>query len=174
MSLRIDRENGAGTGLRGLSLPRPLRITINLIVTVALTFLGLLFVTFIIGRVVPIDPVLAIVGDRAPEHVVERVRIELGLDLPLYQQFAIYVWNVLQGDLGNSVLTANPVLEDISVTLPQGAIIGITAANDEDRRALAEVLTRETLPTSGTVALANRVNPPVGPVRSVGSVSAVS
>jgi ABC-type dipeptide/oligopeptide/nickel transport system permease component len=36
---------------------------------------------------VPIDPVLAIVGDRAPEHVVQRVRQELGLDLPLYQQF---------------------------------------------------------------------------------------
>jgi len=87
-------------------------------ITVALTFLGLLFVTFIIGRVVPIDPVLAIVGDRAPEHVVERVRQELGLDLPLYEQFAIYVWNVLQGDLGNSVLTANPVLEDIKRVFP--------------------------------------------------------
>jgi ABC-type multidrug transport system fused ATPase/permease subunit len=47
----------------------------------------------------------------------------------------------------------NPVLEDISVTLPAGAVVGITAPNDEDRRALAEVLTRETLPTSGTVTL---------------------
>lgn len=47
----------------------------------------------------------------------------------------------------------NPVLEDISVTLPAGSVIGITAPNDEDRRALAEVLTRETLPTSGTVTL---------------------
>ena len=47
----------------------------------------------------------------------------------------------------------NPVLEDISVTLPAGAIVGIRAENDEDRRALAEVLTRETLPTSGTVTL---------------------
>jgi peptide/nickel transport system permease protein len=41
--------------------------------------------------VVPIDPVLAIVGDRAPEHVVQRVREELGLNLPLYQQFGIYL-----------------------------------------------------------------------------------
>ncbi|WP_223420810.1 ABC transporter transmembrane domain-containing protein [Tateyamaria pelophila] len=47
----------------------------------------------------------------------------------------------------------NPVLEDISVTLPAGTTIGITAGNDEDRRALAEVLTRETLPTSGRVIL---------------------
>ena len=118
MTIKVDRESGAGTGLSGLSLPRPLRVILSVIVTVGLTFLGLLFVTFIIGRVVPIDPVLAIVGDRAPEHVIERVRQELGLDLPLYEQFAIYVWNVLQGDLGNSVLTANPVLEDIKRVFP--------------------------------------------------------
>ncbi|MEL6807834.1 MAG: ABC transporter transmembrane domain-containing protein [Pseudomonadota bacterium] len=47
----------------------------------------------------------------------------------------------------------NPVLEDISITLPGGGVIGVSAENDEDRRALAEVLTRETLPTSGTVTL---------------------
>jgi len=47
----------------------------------------------------------------------------------------------------------NPVLEDISFTLPAGSVVGITADNDEDRRALAEVLTRETLPTSGSVML---------------------
>ncbi len=47
----------------------------------------------------------------------------------------------------------NPVLEDISITLPAGGLIGVSAENDEDRRALAEVLTRETLPTSGTVML---------------------
>ncbi len=87
-------------------------------VSVALTFLGLLFVTFLIGRVVPIDPVLAAVGDRAPAEVYERVRIELGLHLPLYQQFFIYLAKVLQGDLGSSVLTANPVARDILRVFP--------------------------------------------------------
>src|SRR3546814_12346468 len=96
----------------------PLRTGLNLFASLALTFLGLLLVTFIIGRVVPIDPVLAIVGDRAPGHVVERVREELGLNRPLYEQFAIYVWDVLQGDLGTSVLTANPVIEDIKRVFP--------------------------------------------------------
>ncbi len=86
--------------------------------SVALTFLGLLFVTFLIGRVVPIDPVLAAVGDRAPAEVYERVRIELGLNLPLYQQFFIYIGKVLQGDLGRSVLTANPVTTDILRVFP--------------------------------------------------------
>ena len=86
--------------------------------SVALTFLGLLFVTFLIGRVVPIDPVLAAVGDRAPAEVYERVRMELGLHLPLYQQFWIYIGTVLQGDLGRSVLTANPVAADILRVFP--------------------------------------------------------
>ena len=118
MTNQTDNLTRAGRGFLGLSLPSPLRTVVNLLFSVALTFFGLLLVTFIIGRVVPIDPVLAIVGDRAQEHVVERVREELGLNLPLYQQFAIYVWKVLQGDLGVSVLTANPVLEDIKRVFP--------------------------------------------------------
>jgi len=88
------------------------------IAVVALTYLGLLAVTFFIGRVIPIDPVIAIAGDRAPEHVVQRVRAELGLDKPRWQQFAIYVGKAVRGDFGTSVLTANPVLEDIRKTFP--------------------------------------------------------
>ena len=90
----------------------------RLLLSVAVTFLGLLLVTFLIGRVVPIDPVLAAVGDRAPPDVYERVKVELGLDQPLWRQFAIYVGQVLQGDLGDSVLTARPVLEDILRVFP--------------------------------------------------------
>ena len=88
------------------------------IVVVATTYLGLLAVTFFIGRVVPIDPVLAIVGDRAPAHVVARVRQEMGFDLPYYQQFFLYVKGVLQGDFGTSVLTTNPVMTDIRRVFP--------------------------------------------------------
>ncbi|MDB5930906.1 MAG: binding-protein-dependent transport system inner rane component [Polaromonas sp.] len=97
-----------------------------------LTYLGLLAVTFFIGRVIPVDPVLAIVGDRAPAHVIERVREELGLNKPLYQQFYIYLGKVLKGDFGTSVLTANPVLQDIRRAFPAtlelatlGIVIGV-------------------------------------------------
>jgi peptide/nickel transport system permease protein len=86
--------------------------------TVALTYLGLLAVTFFIGRVIPVDPALAIVGDRAPEHVVQRVREELGLNEPLPVQFAMYVSKALQGDFGTSVLTSQPVWLDIVKTFP--------------------------------------------------------
>ncbi len=104
----------------------------RLCLSLALTFFGLLLVTFLIGRVVPIDPVLAAVGDRAPADVYESARIELGLHLPLYEQFWHYLGKVLQGDFGKSVLTANPVLEDIKRVFPAtlelataGALIGV-------------------------------------------------
>ena len=101
-----------------MTLPRPVWTVVRLIATLAFTFLGLLLVTFLIGRVVPIDPVLAAVGDRAPQDVYEQVRIELGLHLPLWQQFLIYVGDVLRGDFGRSVLTASPVLDDILRVFP--------------------------------------------------------
>ncbi len=85
---------------------------------IVLTYLGLLAVTFFIGRVIPVDPVLAVVGDHAPESVVQRVREEMGLNKPLYEQFGIYVSKVLRGDFGTSVLTSNPVLQDIRRAFP--------------------------------------------------------
>ena len=90
----------------------------NFLVVILLTYLGLLAVTFFIGRVIPIDPVLAIVGDRAPAHVIARARLELGLDKPLYEQFYLYLGKVLKGDFGVSVLTANPVMTDIKRAFP--------------------------------------------------------
>jgi peptide/nickel transport system permease protein len=104
-----------GRGARnGFALPlHALRRTTNVLVVVTITFFGLLLVTFLIGRVVPIDPVLAVVGDRATAEVYQRTRVELGLDLPLYEQFYFYAVKVLHGDFGRSVLTSNPVLTDI-------------------------------------------------------------
>jgi peptide/nickel transport system permease protein len=72
------------------------------------------------------------VGDRAPPQVYERVRQELGLDLPLLQQFWIYLKKAATGDFGNSVLTTNPVMMDIANTFPAtlelatlGTLIGV-------------------------------------------------
>lgn len=85
---------------------------------VATTFLGLLLITFLIGRIVPIDPVLAVVGDKASPQVYEKARIAMGLHLPLWKQFLIYIGNVVTGDFGTSVLTANPVIDDILRVFP--------------------------------------------------------
>ena len=115
MSIVETRQEARPRKGRALSFAKALGRFLFAAVT---TYLGLLAVTFFIGRVVPIDPVLAILGDRAPTHVVERVRQEMGFNLPLYQQFFIYVKGVLSGDFGNSVLTTNPVMVDIRRVMP--------------------------------------------------------
>jgi peptide/nickel transport system permease protein len=95
-----------------------LRGAMSTLASVPITLFGLAIVTFFIGRVVPIDPVLAIVGDRAPADVVERARLDLGLDQPLYVQFWRYLGQIFSGDLGRSVMTSNPVTQDIARFFP--------------------------------------------------------
>jgi peptide/nickel transport system permease protein len=102
---------------RSASLRWTLRI-LRWALTLAITFAGLLAVTFVIGRKVPIDPVLAILGDRASASAYAAARIQQGLDKPLAVQFLIYVRAVLHGDLGISLLTANPVIDDIKRVFP--------------------------------------------------------
>ena len=102
------------------------------LLTLIITFLGLLAITFVIGRVVPIDPVVAIVGDRASAETYEATRLDLGLDDPLAVQFMRYVTQVLHGELGMSVSTGRPVAEDLARVFPAtlematiGIIIGV-------------------------------------------------
>lgn len=94
------------------------RCTISLLFSVALTFLGLTLVTFFIGRVVPIDPVLAIVGDKATRETYDRVAAQIGIDLPLPIQYWRYLKKILHADFGVSVITAHPVLEDMAHVFP--------------------------------------------------------
>jgi peptide/nickel transport system permease protein len=88
------------------------------VLSLLVTFLGLLFVTFVIGRIMPIDPALAVVGERASQAQYEAAREALGLNKPLIVQFWIYLRDVLTGDFGRSILTARPVLEDIARVFP--------------------------------------------------------
>lgn len=86
--------------------------------TLAVTFFGLLLVTFLIGRVVPVDPVLAVVGDRASQSTYDKAFIELGLDKPIYEQFWIYLKKAVVGDFGTSLLTKKDIAEDIRRVFP--------------------------------------------------------
>jgi peptide/nickel transport system permease protein len=95
--------------------------------SVPVTLFGLALVTFLIGRVMPIDPVVAIAGDHAPPDVVARIRDQLGLDRPLLVQFAIYLDNLVHGDLGRSVMTSRPVLVDIGRFFPATLELATTA-----------------------------------------------
>ncbi|HKL45115.1 MAG TPA: ABC transporter permease [Roseovarius sp.] len=107
-----------GEGRHGPSLPPWLKKTLSTLATVAATILGLLFVTFMIGRVMPIDPVLAVIGERATQEQYNQTFRDLGLDKPLLVQFWIYVTDVLQGDLGKSIRTGQEVTTDIARVFP--------------------------------------------------------
>jgi peptide/nickel transport system permease protein len=116
----------------------PLKRVASFIVTLALTFLGLTAVTFFISRMTNIDPVLAIVGDKASKEVYDRTFLALGLDRPLIYQYAVYVKRILTGDFGVSVLTSQPVISDLLRVFPAtfelatiatiiGVLIGVPA-----------------------------------------------
>jgi peptide/nickel transport system permease protein len=118
----------------------------SFLITLFLTFLGLLAITFFIGRVIPIDPVLSVVGDRATQAQYDAAKIAMGLDRPLWMQFISYVGNVFTGDLGQSISTGRPVTEDLARFFPAtfematlgiligvavGVPLGVTAASHQ-------------------------------------------
>ena len=101
---KSSSPSAAGTG-SGSSPQLFIAKAANLLFTLSLTFIGLTAITFIIGRVMPADPVLAIVGDRASNEVYEAMYLKLGLDKPLIQQYynaaILFVANDAPGALFN-------------------------------------------------------------------------
>src|SRR5215467_11771091 len=69
-------------------------------------------------RIVPGDPAQIIAGDFASKEQVEQIRINLGLDRPVWEQYAIFVGRALQGDLGRSYQTRRTVVQELGVRLP--------------------------------------------------------
>ena len=110
-------ENNNG-GRHKAPLELWIRATFLMLGSIIVTMLGLMFITFIIGRVMPIDPVLAIVGEQASKSTYDAAYEQLGLDRPIIVQFALYVWDVIHGDFGKSLLTARPVSQDIARVFP--------------------------------------------------------
>lgn len=80
--------------------------------------IGVVFLTFMLIRVGGLDPVGLLAGPTATAEEFDLIRAELDLDKPLWVQFATYVGNVLQGDLGESWLNNRPVLDDILARAP--------------------------------------------------------
>jgi len=88
------------------------------VVSIVTTLLGLLALTFFMGRLLPADPVLAITGPEVSKEVYDRVYMQLGLDQPVWIQFLNYVGNVLQGDLGTSAISGQPIIKDLLTIFP--------------------------------------------------------
>jgi peptide/nickel transport system permease protein len=104
--------------VRGGGLVRFATAVAKRTVEVVGTLLGLLVVTFVIGRLVPIDPVLAVTGPDIPQETYNRIAREMGVDRPVIEQFLRYAASVLRLDLGVSTLTRSPVVDDLRRVLP--------------------------------------------------------
>ncbi|WP_312239580.1 ABC transporter permease [Pantoea sp.] len=98
------------------------------ILSIACTLLGLAALTFFIGRLLPIDPVVAIIGDNASQEAYDKMFHQLGLDQPLWQQFIDYVWQLLHLDFGVALTTSHPVTQDIARVFPATLELATVAA----------------------------------------------
>jgi dipeptide transport system permease protein len=96
-----------------------LRFVLTRVGLVIPTFLGIILLTFVLIRLVPGDPVQVRVGERGiTEERRAMLLHEMGLDRPLYVQFFDYVGGVLQGDLGTSIITKRPVMQEFLTLFP--------------------------------------------------------
>jgi dipeptide transport system permease protein len=130
------------------------------------TFLGIILLTFVLIRLVPGDPVEVRVGERgiSPERHAELLH-QMGLDRPLYVQFFDYVGGVLQGDLGVSVITQRPVMDEflslfpatlelaifamifaVAIGLPVGVIAAVKRGSVFDHTVMGASLTGYSMP----------------------------
>ncbi|MEM8811954.1 MAG: ABC transporter permease [Pseudomonadota bacterium] len=89
--------------------------------------IGVVIISFVLTRALPGDPAAYFAGAAADEESIEEIRIALGLDKPLIQQFFIYVGELLSGDLGQSISTGQPVASDLANRLPASLELTLTA-----------------------------------------------
>ncbi|WP_041082693.1 ABC transporter permease [Thermotoga profunda] len=92
-----------------------------------LVLFGVSVLVFVIAKVIPADPVGAILGGNAPIDLVEDMKRRLGLDKPLMNQFADYMLGLLKGDLGVSLKSNRPVIKDIANFFPATLELSICA-----------------------------------------------
>jgi len=94
------------------------RMIIRRLLWLGLVVLGVSMITFVVSHLIPGDPARLIAGERATDEIVAGIRQHLGLDRPLYVQYWRYLAGLLHGDLGTSIRTSRPVLEDLKAFFP--------------------------------------------------------
>jgi len=93
----------------------------------AVTLVGVVVAVFIMTHLLPSDPAALRAGPLASEELIAQYRREMGLDQPLYVQFADYARDLLRGDLGNSWRTEQPVRDELGQRLPATLELAATA-----------------------------------------------
>ncbi|HET6237262.1 MAG TPA: ABC transporter permease [Acetobacteraceae bacterium] len=91
------------------------------------TLLAVLTLVFLIVRVVPGDPAIAILGDQATPVAVAALDHKLGLDKPIWQQYANFLGQSLSGDFGHSMITGRPIVTEVGAVLPFTADLTLAA-----------------------------------------------
>src|SRR5438093_12620290 len=95
------------------------------------TLLGAAALVFVIMRVIPGDVALLIFGGDAGGHIdpkqLAAMRHRLGLDQPLWMQFATWLWGVIRFDFGTSLWTGRPVIEELLIRLPLSPELALAA-----------------------------------------------
>lgn len=89
--------------------------------------LGVLVVVFIILRVFNSDPAAMMLGQHATTAQIEALHHQLGLDKPIYVQFGTYLWQILHGDFGRSLMTKTPVTQEIMARFPATIELALVA-----------------------------------------------
>lgn len=97
----------------------------RLLATIPVMIVVALFV-FLLLHLTPGDPAAVIAGDEASPAAIEGIRRKLGLDLPIWQQFGIYISNLLRGDLGTSIFSNLPVLTLVKQRLEPSVVLAIS------------------------------------------------
>ncbi len=85
------------------------------------SLVGVVIVTFLLTRALPGDPAAYFAGPAATKEAIEQIRVKLGFDKSLPEQFVRYLGDLARGDLGTSLTTGQPVVSEIRNRLPASA-----------------------------------------------------
>jgi peptide/nickel transport system permease protein len=117
------------------------------VVHALIVIIGVLLITFLVSHVIPGNPAALYAGSHPTAQAIQKAKETLGLNKPIYVQFYIYVTDLLQGNLGVSIRTHNPVLSDVTVGLAAtleliifafaialvgGVLVGVFSASHRD------------------------------------------
>jgi len=115
----------------GLKIAAPYKMLRFLLTRFSLiipTFLGMTLLAFFLIRLVPGDPIETLAGERGIDPARHAALLkEYGLDRPVMVQYGIYIGKVLQGDLGKSIITHEPVLTEFLALFPATIELGLCA-----------------------------------------------
>lgn len=122
-----EEENNSST--RKMAMHPLTRYLVLRALLAMLLMVGVTIVTFILTNLVPSNPVQAALGEQAANdpEIVEQFRKNAGLDKPLYVQYFNYLGRVIHGDLGNSIQTHQPILEELGRAFPATIELAIVA-----------------------------------------------